>query len=58
LVRAPEDFDHLRIWILAVIRTSRKIGNRAFSVAGPRENGAAFLLQFVNAHLLPNLSQN
>src|SRR6218665_2052533 len=41
----------------AVIRTNLKFGNRAFSVAGPRE-GTAFLFQFVNAHLLPNLSQN
>src|SRR6218665_3348012 len=42
----------------AVIRTNLKFGNRAFSVAGPIENGTAFLFQFANAHLLPNLSQN
>ena len=44
----------------AVIRTNLKFRNRAFSVAGPRllENGTAFLFQFANAHLFPNLSQN
>src|SRR6218665_1793949 len=42
----------------AIIRTNLKFGNLAFPVAGPIENGTAFLFQFANAHLLPNLSQN
>src|SRR6218665_3329313 len=37
LLPGPEDSDHPRVGDFAVIRTNLKFGNRAFSVAGPRE---------------------